>query len=118
VAREVNAKVETRITVARKRLASVLTRHCVAHQRTLEQKISDADPTNQRIEPVLLKQAMSRMRETGDLSSLKDQASVTKWYHLPETPTGFVVERLTVGDADLVADAVTNELGQLFRTVS
>lgn len=89
---KVNEKVEARIALARKRVASVLTRHGVAHLRTLEQKISDAGPTNQRIEPVLLTRAMTRMRDDGELLSLKD--SDTKWFHLPGMQAAFIAERL------------------------
>lgn len=92
MAEKVNEKVEARIALARKRLASVLTRHVVANQRTLEQKISDAGPTNQRIEPVLLGRAMSRMREAGELATLSD--SGTNWHYLPDMPKAFIAERL------------------------
>lgn len=89
---KVNEKVEARIALARKRLASVLMRHSVAHQRTLEQKISDAGPFNQRIEPILLGKAMGRMRAAGELLSLND--SGTKWHHLPGMPAAIIAERL------------------------
>jgi hypothetical protein len=69
--REVNEKVEARIDLGRKRLGSVLTRHGVATIRTLEQKIADAGPTNQRIEPVLLGEALSRMRKAGEVVYLR-----------------------------------------------
>ena len=94
VEREVNPKVEARIDLGRKRLASVLTRHGVAHIRTLEQKIADAGPTNQRIEPVLLGEALSRMRKAGEVISLNDSASGTKWHRMAAMPSDYVAERL------------------------
>jgi hypothetical protein len=46
-----------RLVLAQKRVASVLRSYVIANERTLEQKISDAGPTNQRIEPFVLTQA-------------------------------------------------------------
>lgn len=93
-AKEINEKVEARIDLGRKRLASVLTRHGVAHIRTLEQKIADAGPNDQRIEPQLIGEALSRMRKAGEVVSFNDPASGTKWHHLTTMPADYVSQRL------------------------
>lgn len=94
-----NAKVEARIELGEKRLASVLTRHGVAHVRTLEQKIADAGPFNQRIEPVLLYKALGRLREKGEVVTFQDPISHTTWYHMRGMPASFVNERLSAQSA-------------------
>jgi hypothetical protein len=55
----------------------------IANDRTLEQKIADAGPTNQRIEPIALTQARKEMQEAGQLGVEKWEK--TFWYHLAET---------------------------------
>jgi len=49
-----NPKVLARIELGKKRLQSVLSRHTVAMARTLEQKISDAGPSGQPVDPAYL----------------------------------------------------------------
>jgi hypothetical protein len=81
-----------RTALARKRLASVLRRHGVASMRTLEQKISDAGPTNQRIDPHLLTLARGEMAKVGQLVAQKRHGM--PWYHLAETAPAEVDRRL------------------------
>jgi hypothetical protein len=58
-----------RITIAKKRIQSILDRETVAHQKTLEQKISEQGPTQQRVDPHLVGLAildllnLNRLRE-------------------------------------------------------
>ena len=72
------------LALAQKRLVSVLRNRTVVTDRTLEQKISDAGPTNQRVEPVILTQARNYMVALGRIISLK--RGRTPWFHLKETP--------------------------------
>jgi hypothetical protein len=50
-----------REAIAEKRLFSILASHGIATARTLEQKISDAGPYNQRIDPHILTEVRNRM---------------------------------------------------------
>lgn len=80
-----------REAVAEKRLHSILARHGVANSRTLEQKISDAGPFNQRIDPHILTPVRNRLVKAGNLVKFHNG---TNWYHLPDTPDDYVQERL------------------------
>jgi hypothetical protein len=82
------------LALAQKRLVSVLRARTVATDRTLEQKISDAGPNNQRIEPVLLTQARNDLTKSGRIVSLK--RGKTPWFHLSETAEEQVQERLAI----------------------
>ncbi len=48
---------QERLDIARRRLLNILRAHTIALGRTLEQKIADAGPYNQRIDPHVLTQA-------------------------------------------------------------
>lgn len=78
--------------LARRRLFSVLNRHVVANSRTLEQKISDAGPFDQRIDPHILTEVRNVLiREGRILRKMQDQVP---WFYLPNTPEQAVSERL------------------------
>lgn len=81
-----------RVALGRKRLSNVLQRHIVAPMRTLEQKISDAGPTNQRIDPHLLTIARAQLEEAGRV--LPRQRRGMAWYHLDDASPLQVEERL------------------------
>lgn len=66
--------------------------HTVATDRTLEQKISDAGPFNQRIEPFILTQARGEMVKEGRLRAV--QTGRTMWYSLTEKPPEEVQARI------------------------
>lgn len=83
-----------RLLLAERRLVNVLRTHVVATDRTLEQKISDAGPTNQRIEPGILTQARKLMMITGRIGFL--QRGKTTWYYLPEANEAELYARLEV----------------------
>ena len=83
---------ENRPELARKRLVSVLTRHGIANARTLEQKISDAGPSNQRVDPHILTPARNALVQEGQIKRIT-KSNVT-WYHLANTPMPTVEKRL------------------------
>jgi hypothetical protein len=60
--------------------------------RTLEQKISDAGPTNQRIDPHLLTKSHQQLENEGKLTRL-ERASIP-WFHLDQTHANDVAQRL------------------------
>ena len=78
--------------LARKRLVSILTRHKVANARTLEQKIADAGPLNQRINPHILTKAREALIEEEQIK--KTTESNAAWYYLADTPRRTVKQRL------------------------
>src|SRR5690348_6067561 len=83
---------EKRLALANKRLMNVLRKHVVATERTLEQKISDAGPNNQRIEPVVLTQARRKLVENGNVVELR--RGKTPWFYLREAKREDVEARL------------------------
>ena len=78
--------------LAARRLKSILSRHDVACNRTLEQKISDAGPNNQRIDPHVLNEVRNDLVARGDIVQINK--SGIPWFHLPETPAETVQRRL------------------------
>ena len=84
--------VVARPVLARKRLLSVLSSHGVASARTLEQKISDAGPRNQRIDPHILTPARTDLVDEGQVRKIFEGG--TPWFHLADTPTQIVQQRL------------------------
>jgi len=77
--------------LAKKRVRSVLTRHTIANHRTLEQKIADAGPTNQRINPHALTTAFKMMESTGELLERKEANGC--WLYLNTAPAELIQER-------------------------
>lgn len=81
-----------RSAIARKRLIRVLTKHGIATARTLEQKISDAGPTPQRIDPHILTEVRKEMVREGRIKRV--QRAQEPWFYLPETPGKTIEARL------------------------
>ncbi len=77
--------------LAKKRILSILRKHGIATSRTLEQKISDAGPLNQRINPHVLTPVRNQLIKAGVVIRIDDQ---TPWYHLKDTPEDIVEKRL------------------------
>ena len=75
-----NPKVLARIELGKKRLQSVLSRHTVAMARTLEQKISDAGPSGQRVDPAYLTKALQELRAEGRVTlRWRNESSGSIW---------------------------------------
>lgn len=70
---------QERVALARKRLLSVLGTLTVANQRTLEQKISDAGPSNQRIDPHVLTPVRRQMMHEGIIGAVN--AVNAPWFY-------------------------------------
>jgi hypothetical protein len=77
--------------IAFRRLNNILTAHTVANARTLENKISDAGPTNQRVQPHILTEARQILENRGDILRVGDG---TLWYYLAGTAPDQLDERL------------------------
>jgi hypothetical protein len=67
-----------RITLAKKRIQQILDTQTVAHQKTLEQKISAQGPTNQRVDPHLVGLAIMDLAELNRLKKVTHRESNTK----------------------------------------
>ena len=86
-----------RILIAKRRIQSVLDQHTVSHRRTLEQKISEQGPRNQRVDPHLLfGLAILDLLELNRLREHHHTATGTQpWYANPGTPKEWVADRLS-----------------------
>lgn len=82
-----------RNALAEKRLRSVLGKLGVANARTLEQKISDAGPYGQRIDPHVLTPVRQQLQDEGAIKSIRDKS--IQWYHLASTDSRIVGQKLT-----------------------
>lgn len=85
---------EERRELAAKRLLSVIGRHGAAIARTLEQKISDAGPLNQRIDPHILIPVRNELVESGQLVRVRRHGR--DWYALAGTPEKTINDRIDV----------------------
>ena len=87
---------ENRHGLACKRLENILTQHGIANARTLEQKISDAGPRNQRIDPHILTPAIRTLVREGLIIKRIEriEKNDVPWYHLANTPRRAVEQRL------------------------
>jgi hypothetical protein len=75
-----------RIHLGKRRIQSVLDNHTAAHRRTLEQKICEQGPKDQRIDPHLLSHAIADLHLQGRLIPHQHPADPgTDWYANPGT---------------------------------
>jgi hypothetical protein len=89
-----NAKVGARIAIGRVRILSVLKKHGIATARTLEQKISDAGPSNIRIDPLHLTHARELLEKSLEVKTRKIRG--TPWYFRSDTPSTDIDARLAL----------------------
>lgn len=83
---------EQRQAIAEKRLLVLLGKHGVATMRTIEQKISDAGPFNQRVNPHVLTVVRNELQERGLIGYV--DAYGARWYFLREVDASFRAKRL------------------------
>lgn len=81
-----------RENIARIRLSSVINRHGAAIARTIEQKISDAGPFDQRIDPHILNPVRNQMVKEGQL--IRHRAHGVDWYSTMDVPTDTFQSRI------------------------
>jgi hypothetical protein len=99
--------------IARRRIRNILAAHIVANARTLENKISDAGPFDQRIEPHVVTESRQDLERLGIVRRKTDGATV--WFHLASAPENKVHGRLQEQHAIhalLVKQSFTSRLGQ------
>jgi hypothetical protein len=92
-----------RIGLAKRRVQSVLDRDTVACQKTLEQKISDQGPIDQRVDPHLVGLAIKDLLLTNRLKHREEGGEA--WFANPATP-------------DAKADAKIAQLAPLHKLIS
>lgn len=78
--------------IAAKRLISILGRHGAAIARTLEQKISDAGPFNQRIDPHILIPVRNELVDLGIILKIREHGR--DWFALSDMPPRLVRDRI------------------------
>jgi hypothetical protein len=84
--------------------------------RTLEQKISDAGPSGQRVDPIYLTKALQELRAEGRV--VPKEAERINWYHLAGADSGSVEKRLEQQVsvyAQATAKQFKNRLGQVLE---
>lgn len=82
-----------RRALAAKRLLSVIGRHGAAIARTLEQKISDAGPLNQRIDPHILIPVRNALVDSGDLVRIRRHGR--DWYAVNGATEKIITDRIS-----------------------
>ena len=83
---------DERKKLARVRLVKILDRHGIANSRTLEQKISDAGPYNQRIDPHILTPARNTLLKEQRITKIQEENA--PWFHLADTSIRTIQKRL------------------------
>lgn len=78
-----------RKSIAQKRIISVLRNHVIATSRTLEQKISDAGPYNQRVDPHILTTVRNNLLSEGKIN----KKSNLPFFYLKNTPKNILNNR-------------------------
>jgi hypothetical protein len=74
-----------RVDLAKRRLGNILRTNVVANARTLENKISDSGPTNQRIDPHILTIARAELMRADEIRIYRE-GDGAPWYYLRGTP--------------------------------
>jgi hypothetical protein len=101
-----NSKALGRISIAKRRIQAILDRDFLAHQKTLEQKISEQGPRELRVDPHLVGLAVMDLLQLNRLKKLTHPATANGgWYSNPATSDEILIPRL-------------NELAPLYASVS
>lgn len=86
-------RIRERVLTGERRIINILRKHGVATMRMLEQKISDAGPGPQRVDPHLLTRSRTSLTQKGVLLTRKWKGN--QWHRLAESDDGFVEQRFT-----------------------
>lgn len=81
-----------RETIARTRILNILQKQGAANLRTLEHKIADAGPYNQRVQPHIITSAKQALLRHGDLAITDYERS--QWFHLANADPNRIRARL------------------------
>lgn len=86
-------RIQERVALGERRIVNILRKHGVATMRMLEQKISDAGPNPQRVDPHLLTKARISLANKGIL--LTRALKGAQWHYLAESSNDFVEQRFS-----------------------
>lgn len=106
---------DQRLEIARTRLIRVTSAHSIATMRTLEMKISDAGPFNQRIDPHILTEARNELLHSGELVLYRAAPNRPPWYHAGNVPFTAIAERYNILEAiqaEYSQNALVQRVGQ------
>jgi hypothetical protein len=81
-----------RIEIARRRIVAILSAQTVANLRTLEQKIADAGPNPQRVQPHIITPSKQALIKEGRVAIVKSKNA--QWLHLSDADPAKVSARL------------------------
>jgi hypothetical protein len=87
---------QERIEIARMRIPRIVGKHQLATMRTLEMKISDAGPFDQRIDPHILTEARNELVAEGILMSHRVGPSRPPWFYLGNTVFATLADRFNL----------------------
>lgn len=105
-------KIQERIAIGERRIQNILRKHGIATMRMLEQKISDAGPNPQRVDPHLLTKARISLANKGILKTHAPKG--VQWHYLTESAPGFLDQRfnlLSVLHAQTESRSFTDRMG-------
>jgi hypothetical protein len=105
-----------RIQLAKKRILSVVNTHGIATARTIEHKIADGGPYNQRIDPHLITVAKNELIHFGELKSL--EVAKTTWYYNTSIDAEYMQFRLSEQlptYLDITKHLFTKRVGQVLE---
>jgi hypothetical protein len=86
-------KIQERIALGAQRIVNILRKHGIATMRMLEQKISDAGPNPQRVDPHILTKSRIMLVDRGVLG-VQMQGN-TPWYYIRTADPATVGARFT-----------------------
>src|SRR5258708_3942500 len=102
-----------RVELGKRRIENILRKHGIATMRMLEQKISDAGPNPQRVDPHVLTKCRISLAEEGRLTTRSENGN--QWHYLTESDIDFVEKRfseLVPLHALTESHAFTSRMGQ------
>jgi hypothetical protein len=105
-------RIEERIQLGERRIVSILRKHGIATMRMLEQKISDAGPNPQRVDPHLLTKARNALLNKGILQTRLQNRN--QWHSLVGADQAFIDRRfseLTTLHAQTEIRSFTDRMG-------
>lgn len=84
-----------RIYLAKRRIQSILDRHVVCHQKTLEKKVSEQGPNDQRVDPHLVGLAIKDLKELRRIKATKHpETKKADWLSNPATDVLSIQKKL------------------------
>src|ERR1035438_2956144 len=105
-------RIQARTALGAKRIVNILRKHGIATMRMLEQKISDAGPNPQRVDPHIL--TKSRIALSNKNVLLTRLSAGNQWHYLAESDATFVEQRfheLTAIHAQTEVRSFTDRMG-------